>query len=212
MTRPVTLYLVRHGLAEGAAGRCVGQCDLALSIEGRAAIAALGTRWRAPHPDRVVSSDLTRAADSAAALAAAFGTGDVAHDARLREMAFGRWDGRPWSELERDDGPALDAWMADWEHAPAPGGERFADVIARAAAWLAETVGRARAERVERLAVVAHAGSIRALLVHALGVSRATSFRLRIDHARVSALHLTGDVLATGCAAAELLYLNSEVV
>lgn len=53
--------------------------------------------------------------------------------------------------------------------------------------------------------------SRRALLVHALGLPRALAFRLRVDHARVSALRVAGE----GSGAhdtAELLHLNAHRV
>jgi broad specificity phosphatase PhoE len=207
----VTLYLVRHGAAEDAAGRCVGRCDLALSPEGQADVARLARAWPAPRPPRIVTSDLARARASAESLTGAWGlTPDVKVDARLREMHFGSWDGRAWADIERDDAPALGAWMASWQDARTPGGEGFPDVVERCAAWLGDAVAGARAAREGALVVVAHAGSIRALLVHALALPRALAFRVRIDHARVSALRVVGEVTPDACAAAELLFLNAD--
>lgn len=191
---PVTLHLVRHGVAAGAEGRCVGHTDLSLA-EGEAdVLARLAARWPTesrPRPPRLVSSDLLRARESAAALAAAWRlTESVPADPRLREMHFGAWDGHPWADLERDDGPALSAWMAAWQDARTPGGEGFGDVIARAAAWMEDAVAAARADGVADVVAVAHAGSIRALLVHALELPRGAAFRVRVDHARVTSLRV----------------------
>jgi len=212
MAAPLTLHLVRHGEAEGAAGRCVGQCDLPLAPRGRADVARLAAEWHAP-PARIWTSDLARARASAEILAASMGlTARVTVDARLREMSFGAWDGREWAALEREDGAALAAWMARWDEAATPDGESFGDVIARAGAWLADAVAQARAAGVDRVAVVAHAGSIRALLAHTLGLPRASTFRLRLDHARVSTLSVAGDVSRESCASAELCSLNADRV
>ncbi|HEX6037910.1 histidine phosphatase family protein, partial [Longimicrobium sp.] len=102
-----------------------------------------------------------------------------------------------WSELDAADGPRLRAWMNAWVETRTPDGESFADVAARVAKWAAELPGESS------IAVVAHAGSIRALLCTALGLPLEAAFRLRIDHARVSALRLQPH-------GAELLYLNAE--
>ncbi|HEX5831117.1 MAG TPA: histidine phosphatase family protein [Gemmatimonadaceae bacterium] len=208
----VTLYLVRHGAVDGVDGWCVGQSDVALAVDGRTAVERLAAEWTAPRPPRIVASDLARARDSAEALARAWhGDGiHVATDPRLREMHFGAWDGRAWDEIARDDPHALAEWMSCWQEARSPGGEGFGDVIARAGAWLADAVRDARADGISSLTAVAHAGSIRALLVHALGLPRAVVFRLRVDHARVSALRVTGDVTRDACEAAELLVLNAD--
>lgn len=210
--RPVTLYLVRHGAADGAAGRCIGHHDLALSVAGRADVAHLAARWPAPHPPCIVASDLQRAHASAAVLADGWGAATVAVDARLREMDFGAWEGRTWNDLQRDDAEALGAWMARWDEARVPNGEGFPDVIARAAAWLDDGIRATVAAGASDLVAVAHAGSIRALLVHALGVPRHLAFRLRVDHARVSALGVRGTSEGGVQGSAELLLLNATHV
>ena len=225
----LTLHLVRHGAADGAAGRCIGHTDLPLSARGRADVARLAAGWPAPPPARLVASDLARAQASADALlgawwgAAGAPAPAVAVDARLREMDFGRWEGRSWAEIERDDAVAMHAWMRDWQDAAAPGGEGFGDVVARAAAWLADEV-RAAADGASggcgdpdapddgRRVVVLHAGSIRALLVHALGLPRALAFRLRVDQARVSVLRVPVAAPGGGAGAGELVSLNADRV
>jgi broad specificity phosphatase PhoE len=186
----LTIHLVRHGVAEGATGRCIGQTDLALSAEGAAQCTALAGVWTPPADARLVASDLARTRGSMQALCAAWGRDPAAvtHEARLREMDFGAWDGRTWEALEREDGAALGAWMARWHEVAVPGGEGFPDVRTRAAAWLTEV--RAHTPDGTTLVAVAHAGSIRALVCHAVGLPLEAAFRLRVDHARVSTLRV----------------------
>lgn len=189
------LYLVRHGAAEGAAGRCIGsRTDLPLSVSGAGDVAGLFSEWDAP-PGRLISSDLLRARHSADVLAREWDC-EVETDPRLREMDFGEWDGRAWDDLEAADGERLGAWMADWAAVRAPGGESFADVIARAAAWAAEL------PRGETIVAVAHAGSIRALLCHLLDLPPERAFRFRVDPARASAVRI-------GSVGAEALFVNA---
>lgn len=210
----VTLYLVRHGVGEAAGGRCVGHHDLPLAAHGRASLARLAAGWPTPRPPRVIASDLARARDSADVLASAWhGDGaPVRTDARLREMHFGDWEGRTWDEIGRADPDALALWMAGWQEARTPHGEGFPDVVGRVAGWLADAVGETRAGGDSSLAVVAHAGSIRALLVHAVGLPRALAFRLRVDHARVTAVRIAGAVDGRVCDGAEVLFLNADRV
>lgn len=191
------LYLVRHGVAEGCEGRCIGRTDAPLSQAGADSLARLASAWSRP-PDRLLTSGLARARSSAAVLADAWHL-PLETDARLGEMDFGAWDGRTWAELEAEDGARLAAWMAAWVTVAAPGGESFADVAARVRAWAAEM------PRGGTAAVVAHAGSIRALLCTLLELPLDAAFRLRIDHGRVSGVRMGSH----GC---ELLFLNADHV
>lgn len=177
----LTLHLVRHGRATDVDGRCIGQTDRPLSADGIAECQALAATpgWPAL---RGISSDLCRASQSAALLT----TDVVATTPLLREMHFGAWEDRTWSQLEAEDGDRLQAWMADWVKVRAPGGESFTDVMARARHWV-ETLPPAD----EPLLVVAHAGIIRALAVVLLNVPAGNAFALRVDHAHVSTLSLS---------------------
>ena len=188
---PVTLHLVRHGIAVGAEGRCIGHTDLPLAPAGRDALAELAARWPLPRVAHLVSSDLARARESAQVLAEAWGV-PIREDARLREMDFGRWDGRTWEELERDDADAFAEWMAHWEHARTPGGEGFGDVITRVGEWVADAVRAARAEEMGEVVVVAHAGSIRALLVQVTGIGRGEAFGVKVEHGGVVTVGIEG--------------------
>ena len=86
------IYVVRHGQCEGA-GTLLGHSDVDLTPEGIAQAEALAGRLRGV--ERVVSSDLRRAAKTAERIALRAGVA-VELDARLREISYGAWDGRPW--------------------------------------------------------------------------------------------------------------------
>lgn len=175
------LDFIRHGQAVDMDGCCVGHTDRALSERGRDAIEGLARRL-----DSVAmpcfSSDLTRATESAARLTYA----TVALEPRLREMNFGAWEGRRWADIEATDSERLQAWMMDWTTVAAPGGESFADVVARVRSWLDELP-----RDDHRHLVVAHAGAIRAAAVVLLDLPPARAFSLQVDHAHVSTFSLS---------------------
>ena len=94
MTAVTRLLPWRHGETEwNAAGRVQGQLDPELSDVGRAQAAVAAPRLAEQRPDAIVASDLRRAADTAAVLAALTGL-EVTLDARLRERFHGEWQGR----------------------------------------------------------------------------------------------------------------------
>jgi len=109
MTR---LLLWRHGqTAWNAAGRVQGQTDIDLTDLGRAQAEAAAPKLAEQHPDLIVSSDLRRAADTAAALAAITGL-PVALDARLRERHHGIWEGLTNTEITSRWPAEAERWRA----------------------------------------------------------------------------------------------------
>ncbi|MFI6824671.1 histidine phosphatase family protein [Micromonospora sp. NPDC050187] len=98
MTR---LIVWRHGNTDwNNARRVQGQTDVPLNERGREQALAAAPLLAALRPDAIVSSDLSRAADTATALAALTGL-PVHTDPRLRERHFGQWQGLLIDEVTR---------------------------------------------------------------------------------------------------------------
>ena len=90
---PTRLIVWRHGQTTyNVDKRFQGQLDTDLNPIGQAQAVAAAARLAELGPDAIVSSDLRRAADTAAALAARTGL-TVRYDPRLRERNFGAWQG-----------------------------------------------------------------------------------------------------------------------
>ncbi|CAN5887756.1 histidine phosphatase family protein [soil metagenome] len=164
------LVMLRHGQTEWNAGsRMQGQIDTDLTDLGRAQAVAAAEVLAKRQPLLILSSDLRRAYDTAAALGERTGLA-VGVDTRLRETHLGDWQGL--NHLEVDDiapGARL-AWRDDARWAP-HGGESRVDVadrsmplvtelVAGQAEWGSEADG-ADAER--PVVLVAHGGLIAAL-------------------------------------------------
>jgi alpha-ribazole phosphatase len=184
------VYLARHGeVLHATEGRFFGHTDVALSPAGLAQAAALGERLAAEPIEAVYASDLLRAQQSAAPLAAARETGVVAVPP-LREMAMGRWEGLTFAEIRAREPELCDRWLADPFAMPFPDGEGLAELRARALPALKELVGRHAGRRI---AVVAHGGTNRVILAQALGLPLANIFRLALDYAAWSLIEYRGD-------------------
>lgn len=124
------LILVRHGQAKGnAEHRFIGQTDVPLTELGRRQAEAVGRRLQGTPIDRVVASDLTRARDTGAAIAAAAGV-ELHLEPAIREIHNGEWAGRTPEEIAAT-WPDLWSRYRAGEDVPRPGGERWADVRAR---------------------------------------------------------------------------------
>jgi broad specificity phosphatase PhoE len=96
-------------------------------------------------------------------------------------MNFGEWDGRFWNALEREDPDRLKRWMENWITERVPGGESFTLLSERVRNWYAQCL----ANPAEEIVVVAHAGSIRALLCHLLEVPLSKAFEFPVDRLRI---------------------------
>ncbi len=97
-----TLILIRHGETEwNRDRRFQGHGDSNLTDKGRAQTDALGQRLIATRFDRLISSDLGRARETAAIIARH--TGHVVEtDQRLRERHYGVLEGLNIGEIKRD--------------------------------------------------------------------------------------------------------------
>lgn len=91
------LYFTRHGeTVWNVENKICGMTDSPLTARGRAQAAALGANVRdsGVHIDEILYSPLSRAADTALAIAEATGI-PARPEPRLREQCFGRYEGRP---------------------------------------------------------------------------------------------------------------------
>ncbi|EKP93910.1 histidine phosphatase family protein [Thermaerobacter subterraneus] len=185
----ITLYLIRHGETDwNRAGVYQGQKDTALSPRGRQQARALGRRF-AHHPlDLVLASDLKRAVETARAVAGSRRPPvPLETDPRLREMNFGAWEGLAAAEIRARYADDYAAYQADPFEGRPTGGETFRELGERA--WDAVDE-RLRRPGLRRLAVVAHGGTVKALLCRLLELPPAMRTRMLIDNTGVTAVEL----------------------
>lgn len=183
------VYLIRHGTVVGAeTGRLVGHLDVPLSPAGEAEMGRLAARL-APVPlAAVYASDLLRARRSAEILARPHGLAPVLVPA-LREMAMGRWEGLTAGEIQAREPGTFEAWLARVGEFPFPEGEDVAALLGRAWPAFEKIVGRHAGERV---AIVAHGGTNRAILCRALGLPLEQLLSIGQDYAALSLIEWRG--------------------
>ncbi|MFC7491873.1 MULTISPECIES: histidine phosphatase family protein [unclassified Knoellia] len=164
--RALQLHLVRHGQSSwNVEGRLQGQtAHPELTDLGRAQSAAaadlLAERIAGTGTVAVVSSDLVRARQTAAVIAAALGVA-VANDRDLREQSLGELEGRLTSELTAEGVPdGLHVSEVRWG-----GGESLADVHRR----LASPIARAHGAPHDHVVWVTHGDTMRVALARLEG-------------------------------------------
>jgi alpha-ribazole phosphatase len=149
----VELVMIRHAPA-ATEGRLCGRSDVPAEAEGLAAAARLGA---VSGVLRRISSPALRCRETAAAM---WPGEAVETDPRLWEQDFGAWEGLPYEDL-----PDLGTLPAEQlARRRPPGGESFADLCRRVGPALTDLAGGGGT-----IAVVVHAGTVRAALALALG-------------------------------------------
>lgn len=131
------LILVRHGEAEGnSSHRLIGQSNVPLTDLGESQAQLVAARLGGAVVDRVVASDLDRAADTVRPIAEKAGV-EMTLDMRLREIDNGAWGGLLPAEIA-EGWPELWAAYGSGSDVARPDGEKWSDVTERVIESLAE--------------------------------------------------------------------------
>ena len=167
------LVLVRHGrTAANSARKLQGLLDLPLDEEGFAQVDGIA-HWL-DKPDRVISSPLIRARQTAEAFGMPYEI-----DERWVELDYGSLDGVPLADVDPE------VW-ARWRVDPtyrAGGGESMEEMGKRCVAAAEELIDDAR----DQLIVVAsHVSPIKAVVAWVLGVDVTVGWAMHLDQASVT--------------------------
>ena len=172
----VRWWWVRHAPVPCPLGRIHGNLDVACDTSDEEDFAVLAS-WLPRNPV-LVESGLLRCRQTTGALEkAGLDLPPPIIEPAFQEQDFGRWQGRSWNDLENAKDPALPLFWQDPAQAAPPGGESFADQMVR----VAQAIDRhSHLNEGRDVLAVAHAGTIRAALAHALGLNPARALALVI--------------------------------
>lgn len=150
-----TLIAVRHGeTAWNRETRIQGQLDIPLNALGQAQAQRVAQALSGELVHAVYASDLSRARQTAEAIAAGLGL-PVRLDAGLRERAFGVFEGLTWAEIESAWPAESQRWRRRDPDFGAPGGEVLQDFYQRCVGSVARLAQRHPGQTV---VIVAHGG------------------------------------------------------
>ena len=154
------LYCIRHGeTVSNAARRIQGQSESPLSPLGLRQCQAIATALGGLSIDRIYSSPLRRALDSAQCIAVALGL-SVEVEPKLMEINAGIFQGLTWDEIDEKYPVESKKWRSHDPDFRIPNGESRRDLMERAReafCWIRERGGH-------HVVVVAHGGLIGAAL------------------------------------------------
>jgi broad specificity phosphatase PhoE len=162
---PTTILIARHGETDwNRDGRFQGHADPPLNSTGRAQAAELASELADAGITAVHSSDLRRAAETAAIVAARLGI-EVIPQSGLREIDVGEFQGLTHGEIDArwpEARARFEELGFGWRQ-----GETFEELSGRVVATLL-AIGAAHPG--ERVLAVGHGGTVRAALAYADGL------------------------------------------
>ena len=171
---PPEIWLGRHGETAWTISRQhTGSTDIPLTDRGREEAQLLAESFGSVDFDLVLSSPLTRAAETARLAGL-----EPRLDERLVEWDYGEYEGRTTAEIRRER-PGWDLWRDG-----CPGGEAVADIAARLQPLLDELRGRSG----QRIAIFGHGHCLRVLAASWVGLGPAAGRALLLGTASLSVL------------------------
>lgn len=184
------ILLIRHGeTAWNRATRIQGHTDIPLSPLGLAQAERLAQALADESLAAIYSSDLSRARQTAEALARVHGL-DIGLDAGLRERAFGRFEGLSWEQIAESFPEDAARWRRREADFAVGGGESLNEFSHRC---LAATRRAAAAHPGQSIAIVAHGGVLDCLYRAATGAALDAPRSWQLGNATVNRLLATID-------------------
>jgi len=176
------LILVRHGETEwNVQRRYQGQFNVPLSSVGRQQAERIAQRLASQKIDAVYASDLERAWETAAIIAAKHNLA-VASEPRLRELKFGVLEGLTFDEAQIQYPEMITAWLKDFNQPPQ--GAESVDLFNARIIALLDDLKQKHDE--QTLLLVGHGGSLSEILRVVLGLSREKRWYLEMENASLS--------------------------
>lgn len=166
------LYVTRHGeTAWNVENKVCGVTDVALTERGREQARALAERVRERPVDRIISSPMKRARETAQIIAERCGL-TVETDPRLREQDYGVYEGVD----RRDEGFLGNKRCFAYRY---PGGESMMDVACRAYGFIQELKEKYPGENV---LLVCHGGVCRVIHTYFRDMTNEEFFRYSLGN------------------------------
>jgi 2,3-bisphosphoglycerate-dependent phosphoglycerate mutase len=176
------LILLRHGQSQwNLENRFTGWVDVPLSPKGEQEAQAAGDKLRGRRIDRLFTSVLQRAIETARIALGVAGIAEppTTRAAELNERMYGDLQGLNKAEAAKQFGDAqIKIWRRSYD-TPPPNGESLADTAARVLPYWESTI-RPELLAGRNVLIAAHGNSLRALVMHIDGLTREQVLELEI--------------------------------
>ncbi|MCS4302335.1 alpha-ribazole phosphatase family protein [Chryseobacterium sp. BIGb0232] len=164
------IHLIRHTVVDNPENLCYGFAEMPLRKD-------YSEDFESLHLDNdfelVISSPAKRCRLMAEHFKFNYST-----DERLREMNFGDWELKKWSDIPEEE---INPWYEDFINVKASGGENLLEMQFRVLSFWNELVTK---KEVGKVLIIAHAGVIRLILQYVLQFPLENMFSIRIDYGK----------------------------
>jgi len=180
------LLLIRHAnIAPQYAGRYVGSTDVPAEPHGLQQARELAKLVRSRRPGRCFCSPLVRARQTAEVICESTDLRAQVDD-DLREVDFGQWEGKTFDEIAAENPETVDRWADFSEDFAFPGGESVGSFLAR----IGRAARRLADDSADVVLAVTHAGVIRGMICHLLGLPSRHYLLFAVRHATCTTISL----------------------
>lgn len=174
------IYLIRHGETEwNREGRSQGcSNDIPLSEVGLAQAEAIGKRLKNESIDMFFSSSLTRAYQTAKAIAV-YHNKEVKKEREFMEISFGEWEGLKIDDIKEKYVDIYKVWRDTPNIAKVPGAESILEIRERSMGKLMEILNE---NRDKNILIVSHGITIKVLIASIMGIDLGNLHKIRQDN------------------------------
>lgn len=183
--------LIRHGQTAWNREQVFrGGTDIGLDETGREQAGRLAERLKSSGVARIYSGPLSRARQTAQAIADACGR-EVSVDPGLDDMRFGQWEGMALAEVAEKHPDEYQVWRTEPWRVRIPGGSTLDEVGERAWAAVREIISGG-GDR-ETAAVVTHRVVLKLLALRMLGLGPEGFWRIKLSPCGLSVFEWDGE-------------------
>lgn len=176
------IFCVRHGETNwNRLGYFQGQTDIPLSAKGIEQAEAAGKALASLAIDRVWSSDLSRARQTAERIACHHGLA-VEEEPLITEIDHGEWEGQNASQIEENWPGMLKRWHDEPHNVTMPGGEDLEQVKERAVRGFASITDKGG----ENVVLVSHDALLKVLLCFWLDCPLSSFWKFQLGNCSIT--------------------------
>ncbi|MCE4064017.1 alpha-ribazole phosphatase family protein [Chryseobacterium gleum] len=176
------IHLIRHTAVENPENLCYGFAEMPLRKNYIDDFKALDIDHSF---DAIISSPSERCC-----LLADYFKFNYRTDERLREMNFGNWELKKWTDIPEEE---INPWYKDFVNVKAAGGENLIQMQNRVLCFWSELIQKSD---VNKVLIITHAGVIRLILQAVLQFPLENMFNIQIDYGKKVIISVNEGILS----------------